>query len=126
MLEHAGQCQCSATESNNKASKLSLTKSGELVGVPDIKLTRMTNVRSSLCPFLAIADEESKPSGIGKHMNTVDNGDWEGSPSLRFYVDNSAWDVIHEELMDWRDSSWSSMHLPESRMCKICVLLTQP
>ena len=126
MLEHAGQCQCSATESNNNDTKSSPIKSCELLRIPDIELTRRNNVRPPFCPFLAIADEESKSSGIGEQTNTVDNGDWEGSPSLRFYVDNSAWDVIHEELMDWRDSSGSSMHVPESRMCKICVLLTQP
>ena len=121
MLEHGGQCQCSATESNNKAAKPSPDKSGELARVPDNKFTRRANVRPSVSPFLAISDDESSPSGIGEQTNTVDNGEWEGSPSLRFYVNHSAWDVIHEKLMDWRDSSWSSMHLPESRMCKRSV-----
>ena len=121
MLEHGGQCQCSATESKNKAAKPSPVKSGELARVPYNKLTRRTNARPSVSPFLAISDDESSPSDIGEQTNTVDNGGWEGSPSLRFYVDHSAWDAIHEKLMDWRDSSWSSLHLPESRMCKRSV-----
>ena len=121
MWEHVGQCQCSATESKNKAAKSSPIKSPELVRVPDIKLTRRTNVHPSVSPFLAISDDEFNPSCIGEQTNTVDSGDQEGSHILRFHVDNSAWDVIHKELMDWRDSSWSSMYLPESRMCKISV-----
>ena len=121
MREHVGQCQCSATESKNKAAKPSPIKSGELVRAPDNKLTRRTNARPSVSPFLAISHDESNTSGVGEQANTVDNGDQKGSPSLRFYVDNCAWDVIREEVMDWRDSSWSSMHLPESRMCKRSV-----
>ena len=121
MLQQGGQCQCSATESNNKAAKPIPVKSGELARVPYNKLDRRTNARPSVSPFLAISDDESSPSGIGEQTNTVGHGDWEGSPSLRFYVDHSAWDVIHEKLMDWRDSSWSSLHLPENRMCKRSV-----
>ena len=121
MREYLGQCQCSATESKDKAAKPSPIKRGKLIRVPDNKLTRRTNARPSVSTFLAISDDDSNPSGIGEQANTVDNEDQEGSPSLRFYVDNSAWDVIHKELMDWRDSSWSSMHLPESQMCKRSV-----
>ena len=121
MLEQVGRSQCSATKSKNNAAKLSPIKTGELVGVLDNKLTRRNNIRPSVSPFLAISDDEFSPSGIAEQTNTVDNGEWEGSPSLRFYVDHSAWDVIHKQLMGWRDSSWSSMHLPESRMCKRSV-----
>ena len=121
MREHVSQRQCSATELKNEAAKPSPIKCGEFVRVPDNKLTRRTNVRPSVSPFLAIFDDESNPSSVVKQTNTVDNGYQEGSPSLRFYVDNSAWDVIHEELMDWRDSTWSSLHVPESRMCKRSV-----
>ncbi len=38
--------------------------------------------------------------------------------ALRFHVDNSVWDVIHEEVMNWRDSSWTSMDLPGKRTCE--------
>lgn len=38
--------------------------------------------------------------------------------TLRFHVDSSVWDVIHKEVMDWRDSSWTSMDLPDDRTCK--------
>ena len=121
MLEHVGQCQCSAPESKNKAPNPSPIESGELVRFSENKLTRRSNLRPSVSPFLAVSDAEFDPSGFGEQTNTVDSGDQERGHSLRFYVDNSAWDVIHEEVMDWRDSSWSSMHLPESRMCKISV-----
>ncbi len=121
MREHVGQCQCSATESKNKAANPSPIKSRELVRVSDNKLMGRTNVYPSVSPFLASSDNEFNPSRIGEQSYTVDSGDQEGSHILRFYLDNSAWDVIHKELMDWRDSSWSSMHLPESRMCKISV-----
>ena len=121
MPEHGGQCQCSAPESKIKAAKPSPVESGELARFPYNELTMRTNDCPSVSPFLAISDDESSPSGIGEQTNTVDNGDREGSSSLRFYVDHSAWDIIHEKLMDWRDSSWSSLHLPESRMCKRSV-----
>ena len=42
-------------------------------------------------------------------------------PNLRFNMDNSVWDVIHEEVMDWRDSSWISMNLPGNRTCETCL-----
>ena len=49
----------------------------------------------------------------------------EACPSLRFHMDNSVWDVIHEEVMDWRDSSWTWMSLPESKTCETCLALVQ-
>lgn len=121
MREHVGQGQCSATASKNKAAKRTPINSGEVVPIFDKKLTRRTRLHPSVSPFLAISDDEFNPSAIGEQTNTVDKGDPKGSHSLRFYVDHSAWDVIHKELMDWRDTSWSSMHLPGGRMCKISV-----
>ena len=95
--------------------------SGELVPLSDKKVTRRTYLHPSVSPFLAISDDEFNLSAIGEQTNTVVKGDQKGNHSLRFYVDHNAWDVIHEELMDWRDLSWSSMHLPGGRMCKISV-----
>ena len=37
--------------------------------------------------------------------------------TLRFHMDFSAWDVIEKEIMDWRDSTWTSMALPGNKMC---------
>ncbi len=37
---------------------------------------------------------------------------------LRFHMDNNAWDVINQEVMDWRDSSLTSMSLPGNKMCE--------
>ena len=95
--------------------------SGELVPHSDNKVTRRTYLHPSVSPFSAISDDDFSLSAIGEHTNTVDKGDQKASQSLRFYVDPKAWDVIHEELMDWRDTSWSSMHLPGSRMCEVSV-----
>ncbi len=38
--------------------------------------------------------------------------------TLRFHVENSVWDVIHKEVMNWRDSSWTSMDLPGNKTCE--------
>ena len=121
MPENVDQCQCSATESKNKTAKPTPIESSELVRVSDKNLALRTSLRPSVSPFLSISHDGCNPWGIGEQTNTVDKGDQEGSHSLRFYVDDSAWDVIYEEVMDWRDSSWSSMHLPGSRMCKISM-----
>ena len=37
--------------------------------------------------------------------------------TLRFHMDLNAWDVIEKQVMDWRDSSWTSMALPGNKMC---------
>lgn len=42
-------------------------------------------------------------------------------PSLCFQMDNKVWDVVHEEMMDWRDSSWTSMDLPGKKTCENIV-----
>ncbi len=39
--------------------------------------------------------------------------------TLQFHMNSSVWDVIHKEVMDWRDSSWTSMHLPGDMMCML-------
>lgn len=45
----------------------------------------------------------------------------EASSRLRFHMDNDVWDVIHDEVMDWRDSSWTSMNLPGNKTCENMV-----
>ena len=95
--------------------------SGELVPLSDNKVTRRTYLHPSVSPFSAIPNDEFNLSAIGEQTNTVDRGDQKRNHSLRFYVDPKAWDVLYEEQMDWRDTSWSSMHLPGNRMCKISV-----
>ena len=34
---------------------------------------------------------------------------------------NNVWDVIHKEVMDWRDSSWTSMNLLGNKTCENTV-----
>ena len=97
-------------------------RSGKLVPLSDNQVTRRTYLHPSVSPFFAISDDEFNLSAIGEQTNNVVKGDQKGNHhSLRFYVDHNAWDIIHEELMDWRDLSWSSMHLPRERMWKISV-----
>ena len=57
-------------------------------------------------------------SGNKGSVDITGTKDRESAHSLRFYVGDSVWDLIQKELMDWRDSSWSSMHLPEKQMRK--------
>jgi len=45
------------------------------------------------------------------------------SPNIRFHVDSNVWDVIHKEVMDWRDSSWTHMAVPENQTCMSLSLL---
>ena len=94
---------------------------GELVPLSDNKVTTRAYLHPSVSPFLVISDDEFNLSATGEQTNTVVKGDQKGNHSLRFYVNHNAWDIIHKELMDWRDLSWSSMQLPGGRMCKISV-----
>ena len=71
---------------------------------------------------LAMADSNATalsndPSSADPILTEIE----EACPSLRFHMDNSVWDVIHEEVMDWRDSSWTSMNLPGNKTCKTCL-----
>ena len=57
------------------------------------------------------SEDPSSTSAISPEME-------EASSRLRFHMGNSVWDVIHNEVMDWRDSSWTSMNLPGSKACE--------
>ena len=113
MREHVGLGECSAAESKNKAANQAPMNSGEVLRfVTSSSLGGLDSYPS--VSFLAIFNDDSRPSAIGEPTNTVaigeptntvDKGDPKGSHSLRFYVDHSAWDVTHEELMDWCDTS---------------------
>ena len=45
---------------------------------------------------------------------------------LHFRMDNSVWNVIHDEMMDWHDSNWTSMNLPDNKTCEDIVLKIYP
>ena len=51
-------------------------------------------------------------------FTSIDSPLQEACPSLRFHVDNSVWDLIQKEVMDWRDSSWTSVNLPGNKTCE--------
>ena len=75
-------------------------------------------------PILAITDDEIIPSSDDSSPAHVALPRLqEACFSLRFHMDNSVWDVVHEEVMDWRDSSWTSMNLPGK---KTCANIVQP
>ena len=70
-------------------------------------------------PFVAMADSKiSTPSEDASSANSILIGMEDACSSLRFHMDNSVWDIIHEEVMDWRDSSWTSMDLPGKKTCE--------
>lgn len=71
------------------------------------------------CPSSAITDGElntsTTPGDDSSNAYAVSSRMQEACSSLRFHVDNSVWDVIHQEVMNWRDSSWTSMNLPGNK-----------
>ena len=83
------------------------------------KLINMARSCRPSYPFLLITNNEdmslSDDPGTAFAASTKKPG---ACSTLRFHMDNSVWDVIHKEVMDWRDSSWTSMNLPGKRMCE--------
>lgn len=77
------------------------------------------------CPSSAITDGElntsTTPGDDSSNAYAVSSRMQEACSSLRFHVDNSVWDVIHQEVMNWRDSSWTSMNLPGNKTCEKVV-----
>ena len=70
-------------------------------------------------PFLAVTDNDFFTSaGDPSTPYAASNRTQEASSCLRFHMDNGVWDVIHKEVMDWRDSSWTSMNLPGNKTCE--------
>ena len=74
-------------------------------------------------PFLAISDDEViTPSDDSLSVDATLAKEEEYCSRLHFRMDKSVWDVIHNEMMDWRDSTWTSMNLPENKTCEDTVL----
>ena len=55
---------------------------------------------------------------INKMMNRTGLPRIVGS-HIRIQMDSSVWHVIEKGTMDWRDTSWTSLHLPGKRTCKL-------
>lgn len=63
-------------------------------------------------PFLATTDDGIiTSSGDSSTAYTALTRMQEAGYSLRFHIDNNVWDVIHKELMGWRESSRTSVNL---------------
>lgn len=70
-------------------------------------------------PFLAMPDGKiNTPSEDPSSTSAISTEMEEASSRLRFHMGNSVWDVIQNEVMEWRDSSWTSMNLPGSKTCE--------
>lgn len=66
----------------------------------------MVSLEKSAYPYFNISENEVHPSAIElRETDPVTANEREKNYSLRFHMDNDAWDVIHKEVMDWRDSS---------------------
>ena len=73
---------------------------------------------------MAVTDDEiATPSFGSSPANLIRSETEKACSSLRFHMDNCMWDIIHNEVMDWRDSSWSSMNIPGNKTCESTVLL---
>ena len=73
-------------------------------------------------PSLATSEDKSlTPSDDSlPAYSTLAKGE-ESCLRLHFHMDNSVWDVIHNEMMDWRDPNWTSMNLPGNKTCEHIV-----
>ena len=113
MHEGDGNRQGSATiQTDETAGRPLLNDSHKIVFAPRYKFTRMVSLEKSAYPYFNISKNEVHPSAIELgETDPVAANEREKNYSLRFHMDNDARDVIHKEVMDWRDSSWSSMHL---------------
>ena len=49
--------------------------------------------------------------------------DFKGYSTVIFEMDQEVWRVVHDNVMDWRDPSWTSMELPHHRLCKLLRLI---
>ena len=116
-----GNSQFSPTDHRNKVVGHPLTTEGhKIVLLPRHKLTGTATPRQSTHPYFNISDDEDQsPTNDSGEINLPTAKDRKTDQSLRFHMDISTWDVIHKEVIDWHDSSWSSMHLPGDTMCKI-------
>lgn len=73
-------------------------------------------------PFLAINNDKittsSDDPSTAYAALTISQ---EAYPGLRFHMRHSVLDIIHKEVVDWRDSSWTSTNLPGNKTCEDTV-----
>lgn len=106
-------------QGSNENEPRSLTGVSSVCLVPRNIFVGIAGQQHSRSTCLTISDNEMKPFGdadaaiarIGQEKVT-----------LHFHMDSKGWDVITKEVMDWRDSSWNSIHLQGDRMGKLAFL----
>ena len=102
------------------AAQSLLNESHEILFVPRHKLARMASPQKPASSCIDIMESALHPSTLApEEVDPTIANKCGRSYSLRVHMVSNAWDVIHKEVMDWRDSSWPSMHLPGNRMCTI-------
>lgn len=73
-------------------------------------------------PLVAIIDNETISSSDDPSTSCAALAKkQEACSSLRFHMDNSVWDIIHKEGINWRDPSLKSMSLPGNKTCENVV-----
>lgn len=93
----------------------SLTASSRLCLVPRHEFIGIAGRHHSRQAWSSFANDEIETSVDDAKAATA--RELQVHVTLQFHMENSVWDVIHKEVMDWRDTSWTSMHLPGDMMC---------
>lgn len=98
----------------------STTNSSRLCLVPQHKSIGIAGRQHSRQAWLTNSDDEVETSVDDAEATTA--RELQEYVTLQFHMHNSVWDVIHKEVMDWRDTSWTSMHLPSDMMCMLASI----
>ena len=95
----------------------STTDSSSICLVPRYNFVGTAGHQCSRQACLTISDEEIETQVHDAKAATA--RELQVNVTLQFHMDSSVWDVIQKEVMDWRHSSWTSMHLPRDMMCML-------
>lgn len=64
---------------------------------------------------------EGGPAMWNNCNERIDDKPCEAERTLILRMDRHSWDVLHDEVFDWRDQSWASMDLPGDQTCKFSL-----
>ena len=93
------------------------------LAIPDDETVALREDSLPVCPILAEGEESYKLHFQYTHTMRLLLFDM---LTLMNSMENSVWDVIHDEMMDWRDPNWTSMNLPDNKTCEDTVLKSCP
>jgi len=108
----------SPADASRKAGHRSSTDTYRLCLVPPHDVIGIAGYPHSRQASVTVANDGIKSSVNDAKVATARK--FQENVIFQFHMNSSAWDVIHKEVMDWRDSSWTSMHLPGDTMCMLC------